>query len=356
MFLSVDWAKRWLPAVFILLSLFLPWWTLVDTTGWMTRVYSGTTTLDLSFPWEDDLIIYYDRTVGHIVANYTVDLSRIPQLFFVSALIVAGGLFGLSSKSRTRTLGGLLGIASIVSYFILVFHSSHWGSLVWDGWWNLRSYFGIYHGYYTPRPKLHLTGETGEIFPYTNIWFLSVGFYLALAGSLMLLLPPITEKLRKREIGEIEAGKRPTGLTIIAILWLLGGIYNLYMSSQGISANLAVLPYYWRRADIMRYQWFQFAVPAELAISILVFALGLIQIFTIYGLWTRKSWSYKLALAVPVFGVVTWILMIGLYMSAPIELGIWESINLVPVVSSTFWMIIYWSYLRQSHVKEYLGI
>jgi hypothetical protein len=29
MLLSFEWAKRWLPAVFLLLSLFLPWWIMV---------------------------------------------------------------------------------------------------------------------------------------------------------------------------------------------------------------------------------------------------------------------------------------------------------------------------------------
>jgi hypothetical protein len=35
----------------------------------------------------------------------------------------------------------------------------------------------------------------------TYIWFLSTGFYLAVAGSIMLLLPtirPLVERLRKR--------------------------------------------------------------------------------------------------------------------------------------------------------------
>lgn len=151
----------------------------------------------------------------------------------------------------------------------------------------------------------------------------------------------------------IEARKRPTGLTIIAILWFLGGIYNLYMSSQVISDDLEVLPHL---SDPWVAEWFKFGVPAELAISLLVFALGLIQLFTIIGLWTGKSWSYKLALAIPVLAVVSWISMAALYMSAPIELEIRESINWFAVLFSIFWMIIYWSYLRQPHVKEYLGV
>jgi len=151
----------------------------------------------------------------------------------------------------------------------------------------------------------------------------------------------------------VEARKRPTGLTIIAILWFLGGIYNLYMSSQVISDDLEVLPHL---SESWVAEWFKFGVPAELAINLLVCALGIIQMFTIIGLWTGKSWSYKLALAIPVLAVVSWISMAGLYISAPIELGIRESINWVPIGASIIWMIIYWSYLRKPHVKEYLRV
>lgn len=132
-----------------------------------------------------------------------------------------------------------------------------------------------------------------------------------------------------------------------------GSIYNLYMSSQNISGGLEVLPLL---SNPQVPEWFKFGVPAELAINLLVFALGLIQLFTIYGLWTGKSWSYKLALAILVLVAVSWISAAVLYMSAPIELEIRESINWVPIGSSIFWMVIYWSYLRKPHVKEYLGV
>jgi len=150
-----------------------------------------------------------------------------------------------------------------------------------------------------------------------------------------------------------EARKRPTGLTVIAILWFLGAIYNLYMSSQTINADLEALPHL---SDPWVAEWFKFGVPAELGISLLVFALGLIQMFTIFGLWTGKSWSYRLALAIPLLAAVSWISMTGVYMSAPIELGIRESINWFPVGMSVLWIFVYWSYLRQPHVKKYLRV
>ena len=88
-----------------------------------------------------------------------------------------GGLCGLSSKIRTRTLGGLLGIVGIISYFKFV-------------------YYETAHSVWLPFFEMHnFPGSASEIY------FLSAGFYLAIAGSLMLLLPLIRtliERLRKR--------------------------------------------------------------------------------------------------------------------------------------------------------------
>lgn len=151
--------------------------------------------------------------------------------------------------------------------------------------------------------------------------------------------------LTKKEV------KRPRGLTVIAILWLLGGIANLYLSSQNIILGLEALSYLF-----LLPEWFQLGIPVELAFSIGIFALGLIQLVTIFGLWTGKSWSCKLALAIPLLNAISWILTVGLYLSAPIEFGFRESINWAPAVSSLFWIFLYWSYLRQPHVKEYLKV
>jgi hypothetical protein len=146
---------------------------------------------------------------------------------------------------------------------------------------------------------------------------------------------------------------RPAGLTIIAILWFLGGIVNLYVSSTTISGDLEVLPLL---SDPMVPEWFKFGVPAEIGINLFAFSFGIIQMFTIVGLWTGKSWSYKMALTIPVLAAVSWIAWGALFMSAPIELGFRESTKWVPIGASIFWAIIILSYLRKPHVKEYLSV
>jgi hypothetical protein len=187
MFLSVEWAKRWLPAIFLLLSLFLPWWMLWE------RGYSH---FSLSFPWNED--VYLFTYIGRHYVNYSpagqylsssvgfsVSFFHLPVFCFVSALIFVSGLFGLSVRSKIRTLAGLLGIAGIISYFALILPVS----LVWFSWRPFSEqvsnfpYFGF---------AIH------ERYGFVS-WFLSIGFYFALAGSLMLLLPLIRtliERLR----------------------------------------------------------------------------------------------------------------------------------------------------------------
>lgn len=151
-------------------------------------------------------------------------------------------------------------------------------------------------------------------------------------------------------------GKRPMGLMIISILWGLGAIYNIIISLYGISVYLPVLPFL---SDPLVLEWFKFGVPVALAINVLVFVLGIIQLFTIYGLLKGKSWSYYLALAIPILASGTSISTIILYMSAPAGLGIRESIDFVsalPAVLSIAFIVIYWIYLRKPHVKEYLRV
>ena len=105
-----------------------------------------------------------------------------------------GGLAGLSGKNRTRKIGGFFGILGIFSYFLFVFPYSgiymeifNYALDIRNKPWHLNPYFGI--SYMSHEPYLKA------------LWFLSPGFFLALAGSLMLLSPLIRtliETLKKR--------------------------------------------------------------------------------------------------------------------------------------------------------------
>ena len=192
MFLSVEWAKRWLPAVFLLLSLFLPWWTFVS--GYM-ELHGY-----MSFPWSAKGAFF--QGITSIRVDFVIPYNQIPYMFFVSSSIVLAGLCGLIDKSRVRTIGGLLGIVGVISYFVLVFPKSI--GAFYRPRWKGNPYFGTFYDSYDIR--------TGQTFYYTDIWFLSAGFYLALAGSLMLLSPLIRtliERIKKRLSSPEQTNKEP---------------------------------------------------------------------------------------------------------------------------------------------------
>ena len=72
-----------------------------------------------------------------------------------------------------------------------------------------------------------------------------------------------------------------------------------------------------------------------------------------YGLWMGKSWSYKFALMVVIVdGVkyVPYLVPVILFSQGQLE-------DLVMrLIVSTFFACVYWFYLRQPHVKKYLGL
>lgn len=215
MFLSLEWFKRWFPAVLLLLSLFLPWWTMIDlyaTRGPArkeTYHFRPFESFTLSFPWVDETK-FFTYEFG-LTAFYSVKFSNIPFLFLVSALILLGGLCGLFNERGTRTLGGLLGIGGFVFYFV-------W-RLVFTPWYvgGKNFYFG--------------TGEYATMhYDVGAVWFLSIGFYLAVIGSLMLLALSIgtpTETPKEPVFSVIKGVRRSIFLGIAWIKRRLPAVFLL---------------------------------------------------------------------------------------------------------------------------------
>jgi len=135
-----------------------------------------------------------------------------------------------------------------------------------------------------------------------------------------------------------ERMKRPLGLTVISILWLLGGFWNLYAGITTISSDVELLPYL---SSPSLPAWFQLAMPAEIIIYSLLLVFALVQLMTIYGLWTGRSWSYKLALLIPLaMAILTWADFV-IVATAPPALGISISSYIDPSVIGAVWVIGY---------------
>jgi len=184
-FLNVEWAKRWLPAIFLLLSIHLPWSTIYSYQVFGSSVWYVT---KCSFLWSDSLFFLRYAQPRDLYFEFQATRAYI-HAFLASSIVLLGGLSGLSGKNRTRRLGGFFGILGILIYFLFVFpHSNVYDELKYGLESTGNPYFGIsYSRVGSPQ--------------FRGVWFLSPGFFLALAGSLMLLSPLIRtliETLKKR--------------------------------------------------------------------------------------------------------------------------------------------------------------
>jgi hypothetical protein len=148
--------------------------------------------------------------------------------------------------------------------------------------------------------------------------------------------------------------KRPNGLTFIAIIGLIFGLVNIYMSFQTIILDIEAFPYLY--GPLIAHPWFNTGIIVELILAVFLVILGIIQLITVPGLWTGKPYSYKLALGVPILLLISNVSSSVLYASAPAELGLDTGSSNFYVAMSVFWIIIYFWYLREPHVKAYLGV
>lgn len=146
--------------------------------------------------------------------------------------------------------------------------------------------------------------------------------------------------------------KRPTGITILCILWFFGGLINLFGGLGGLGDDLYALSVLDSLPSTVRL-WASWAVPMETLLVTATVIMGLLQFATIYGLWNRKRWSRKSGIGLTMGLVaVNWIETF-LLMTAPASLRIQPDFAIV--VIGTVMAVVYVSYLKAAHVKKYLG-
>jgi hypothetical protein len=156
--------------------------------------------------------------------------------------------------------------------------------------------------------------------------------------------------------------RRPTGLTIISILWLIVGIYNILNSANRFNSDIGAYPLLstptsnLNSTQIATLNWLQAGLPIDTALAALGFGLALGQIFVVYGLWTGKWWSYKGALAFVTLLTLDNVSTAALYYSAPALLGLTDPTYAAQAAGSIIFLFVYWGYLTRSHVKRYLHV
>ncbi len=146
--------------------------------------------------------------------------------------------------------------------------------------------------------------------------------------------------------------KRPVGIIIVSILWILGGLYNFFGGLATASSDASLLP------DISSYSssienWLSMALPIEIAIMAVVAVLGIMQFVTVPGLLSGKRWSYKLGLSIPIIAFITVCSDTFLLLTVP---GGGLAINTFSILISFVSLSIYTWYLRRPHVKAWLKV
>lgn len=126
---------------------------------------------------------------------------------------------------------------------------------------------------------------------------------------------------------------RPTGVTILAILDLIGGVLAIIaggtLAAVGGSGILGTLGY----GSLLG------GLVAVLGGAILVF--GFLAVTVGYGLWSGKSWAWMVAIALYAIG--------ALFSLGSLALGSYSSI-----ISLAIYALVIW-YLMKPHVKAYFG-
>lgn len=147
------------------------------------------------------------------------------------------------------------------------------------------------------------------------------------------------------------AAKRPNGITAIAILLLLNGIFLVYVNSLSTSA-------YAGRLSILSQgdPWFQTGIPVLLALSVTFLLVGILQLVDAYGFLTGKSFSYRFALIVPLILTIVSLIAAGVALSAPTNLNVPSFAYWVYLGIGIFWLLVYFLYLTKPGAKAYLNV
>jgi len=126
---------------------------------------------------------------------------------------------------------------------------------------------------------------------------------------------------------------RPLGVTIVAILMIIGGIILIVGGVLGLFAGIAF--------SALDLSGIGAVVTAILAVSIIVIALGIVSLFVSWGLIKGKSWAWIITIILAIITVITSI--VGIATGNVIQI-----IHLI-----VYGVIIY--YMYRPDVRSYFG-
>jgi uncharacterized membrane protein (DUF2068 family) len=126
--------------------------------------------------------------------------------------------------------------------------------------------------------------------------------------------------------------QRPTGVTVMAVLSAIGGVFGLLASLVLLGLGAAVSTASGLGSGLV------------FVAGIIVLAYSVLSLILAYGFWTLKPWAWPLGIGVQVLGIIQAVLQ---FMN--------DSTNVVSlVISLAIAGVILW-YLNQPHVKSAFG-
>ena len=132
---------------------------------------------------------------------------------------------------------------------------------------------------------------------------------------------------------------RPTGVTVLAVLALLGGLLNLFLGGFETLLGPQI------GEEMVRQTGDASAAATGGAMAMMgvgILVVGVVQLINAYGLFTLKSWAWMLAVVLQVISLV----MNGLQLGGPQKAGI-----VIAMLISVG--VLY--YLFRPHVKQAFG-
>jgi uncharacterized membrane protein (DUF2068 family) len=126
--------------------------------------------------------------------------------------------------------------------------------------------------------------------------------------------------------------QRPTGVTVMAVLSAIGGVFGLLASLVLLGLGAAVSTASGLGSGLV------------FVAGIIVLAYSVLSLILAYGFWTLKPWAWPLGIGVQVLGIIQAVLQF-----------LNDSTNVVSlVISLAIAGVILW-YLNQPHVKSAFG-
>jgi uncharacterized membrane protein HdeD (DUF308 family) len=132
---------------------------------------------------------------------------------------------------------------------------------------------------------------------------------------------------------------RPTGVTILAVLEIIGGIFSLLAAAAFFALGALVGEAGMGMVEELPGIGFLAGALAALLGGVFIIA-GLVAFLLAYGFWTGRGWAWILGIIFSIVGIVLGVVSL-----------IGNSASIVGILINI--LIIY--YLTRTHVKEWFG-